>query len=166
MGDLLSNMAMLVCEFSIDNENVVWLTNIYENIKYVCPIHKKMVLNQIELYKYHSNKKININIQIKPSGSQKFLILYLTKAIGIIKIKKNHYGIEIFITIKEKYRKKDIVLFIFICVYEYVHSLLNINELIYIEINKENKEYLQACKQLGLQDITTYGHISSKIFKF
>jgi hypothetical protein len=135
-----------------------------------------MVLNQLAVYKYYSSKKIDIRIQLKESKTKKTLlgeafskkalsVFHLTKNIGTIKIEKNHYGIEVSISIKEKYRKKNIILFIFICIYEYLHLLPN-NELIYIEVDKDNKEYLHVCKLLGLLDITTYGHNSSKIFKF
>jgi hypothetical protein len=176
LGELSSMMAMVVCEFSIDYDDVVWFTNIYENKEYVCPIHKQMVLNQLAIYKYHSSEKIDIRIQLKESKNQKALlgeafsqkalrIIHLTKNIGTINIKKNHYGVEVSISIKEKYIKKDIILFIFICLYEYLHLNPN-NELTYIEVDKNNKKYLQVCKLLGLKDITTYGHISSRVFKF
>jgi hypothetical protein len=187
LGELSSIMAMIVCEFSIDSDDVVWITNIYENKEYICPIHKQMVLNQLAVYKYHSSEKIDIRIQLKESENKKdFLgeafsqkallgeafsqkalrIMYLNKNIGTIKINKNHYGVEVSIFIKEKYRKKDIILFIFICLYEYLHLLLPNNELTYIEVDKDNKKYLHLCELLGLKDITTYGHISSKVFKF
>uniref|UniRef100_A0A6C0I058 N-acetyltransferase domain-containing protein n=1 Tax=viral metagenome TaxID=1070528 RepID=A0A6C0I058_9ZZZZ len=178
MGELASMMSMIVCEFSIDDNDVVWFTNIYENKEYICPIHTKMVLNQIAVYKYHSSEKIDIRVQLKELKSkndkkdllgeaffQKALsILHLTKKIGAIKIEKNHYGIEVSISIKEKYRKKDIILSIFLYFYEYVQLTPN-NELTYIEVDKENRLYLQVCKLLGLKDITTYGHISSQVFK-
>jgi len=164
--DNLQPMSMITCEFSIDNEDVIWVTNIYENKEYICPIHKEMILNQLKLYHIYTKEKIITNIKIKENGNnQTFSILYLKKNIGVIKIEKNHYGVEIFIYIKPKYRKKEIIKSIFIILYEYIH-FVKYNELTYIEVLKKDKDYLDICHTLNLKDITAYGHISSHIFKF
>lgn len=187
--ELSQNMSMIKCIFSIDNEDVCWVTNIYENTNYVCPLHKDMVLNKIIPYKceiINANMgskdskldsalmKIKIKENIIEGTKHTFSILYnykselelKSKNIGILSIEKNHYGFEVYIYIGPKYKKKDILLIIFICICEYIPLYVKTNDLVYIEVPSEDKDYLQICKKIGLKDITTYGHTSSKIYKF
>jgi hypothetical protein len=148
------SMAMVVCEFSIDNDDVIWITNIYENTKYICPIHEKMILNQIKPFKI-----------ISDSNVKKSLSIYLLKKnIGVINIEKNIYGFEISILITPTYRKKKYINTVLVTICEFVNYYHEqFNELTFIET--DNAIFIKCCKELGLKDITIFGHESSKVFK-
>jgi hypothetical protein len=158
-------MGMLNCIFSIDIDNVVWLTSIFENVEYKCPIHEQMIFNQIIPYHINMNVKIDDQIKIEPvTPNSEFIIYKKDKSIGAINIEKNIYGFEISILLKPKYRKKEIILIIFIILSENSNYFYK-NELTYIELLSEDIEYISICTKLGLKNITTFGHNSSIIYK-
>jgi hypothetical protein len=71
---------------------------------------------------------------------------------------------EIYILLKTKYQKKEILYSIFLIISEYTKLHLN-DELTYIEIKTETEKYNNICKKLGFKNITTFGHISSIVYK-
>ena len=165
------NMAMIVCIFSIDNDDVIWITDIYENTTYVCEMHEQMILNQIKPFKTQYNtdeydKTIKLIIMDKTTTDKPTNIsIYLSrKNIGVINIEKNSYGFEISVLMRPTDRKKKYINTVLITLYEFIHYHgEKFNELTYIE--SDDSTFIKCCKKLGLKDITIFGHESSKIFK-
>jgi len=162
----LNNMSMIECEFSIDNEDIPWISNI--KLKpYICKIHKKMIFNQIKSYKTIQDKMyINDEILIKDMKDS-FIIYFHKKRIGIFSVEKNNYGFEISILLNSKYRKKEYIFSILFMIYEYIHYIDKYkNELVYLEfISSGDKEFIKCCKYLGFKNITAFGHTKTKIYK-
>jgi hypothetical protein len=133
-----------------------------------------MILNQIKPFKVQCDA-INFDkliefkiIDLAPPNSAvliKSLSIYLSKKnIGVINIEKNAYGFEIFVLIKPTYRKKKYINTVLITICEFVnYHHEQFNELTFIET--DNAVFIKCCKELGLKDITIFGHDSSKIFK-
>lgn len=163
-------MAMVRCIFSIDIDDVLWITSISENAEYKCPIHEKIIFNQIIPYHInYSHKGICISsqfeyIKIKPINKNEFIIYKSDKSIGAINIEKNIYGFEISILLKPKYKKKEIIFMLFIILSEYSEYEYS-DELTYIEIPSSDIEYISICNKLKFKNITTFGHNNSIVYK-
>ena len=160
-------ITLFECTFTIDMDDIVWITSIYEKFDYMC--NDKIILNEQYPYLIFSSLKFEHDLHLTSHSSStkkmtNFIIYKSAKNIGAINIEFNSYGNEISILLKTKYQKKEILYSIFIIISEYTKLHLN-EELTYIEIDTDNEKYNNICKKLGFKNITAFGHISSIVYK-
>jgi hypothetical protein len=162
-------ITLFKCTFTIDMDDMVWITSISENTDCICPFYDKIILNEQQSYLIFSPVlKFDHNLHLLEHSSTKngknFIIYNNKKNIGAINIEYNTYGNEISLLLKIKYQKKEILYSIFTIMYEYTKLNLN-DELNYIEIDSMNEKYNNILQKLGFKNITTFGHVGSIVYK-